>query len=88
MVVGHKGEKLKTSLPILFYAGKEQLGTAHAVMQAKSLLPAKGSVLILCGDTPLLTAETSGLLQTFKETKLQPPFFPPGFPILTATDAL
>ena len=72
VVVGHKGEEVKNFFAdTVFYAEqKEQLGTAHAVMQAKSLLPAKGSVLILCGDTPLLTAETlQGLLQTFKETE-------------------
>ncbi len=34
---------------------KEQLGTGHAVMQAKPLLANRnGTVMILCGDTPLL----------------------------------
>jgi bifunctional UDP-N-acetylglucosamine pyrophosphorylase/glucosamine-1-phosphate N-acetyltransferase len=34
---------------------KEQLGTGHAVMQAQSLLADfAGTILILCGDTPLL----------------------------------
>ncbi len=34
---------------------KEQLGTGHAVMQAQPLLQsAHGTVMILCGDTPLL----------------------------------
>ncbi len=34
---------------------KEQLGTGHAVMQAKELLnDFSGTVMILCGDTPLL----------------------------------
>ena len=34
---------------------KEQLGTGHAVMQAKPLLDGfDGTVMVLCGDTPLL----------------------------------
>lgn len=38
---------------------EEQLGTAHAVMQAKNLLQGKkGVTVVLSGDTPLLTSET------------------------------
>ena len=38
---------------------KEVLGTGHAVMQVSEFLKDKdGEVLILCGDTPLLTTET------------------------------
>ncbi len=34
---------------------KEQLGTGHAVLQARDLLGGeKGTALILCGDTPLM----------------------------------
>lgn len=34
----------------------EQLGTGHAVLQAEPLLrDARGTVMVLCGDTPLLT---------------------------------
>jgi len=33
---------------------EEQLGTGHAVMEALKKLPKRGTVLILCGDTPLL----------------------------------
>nr|WP_228099205.1 bifunctional UDP-N-acetylglucosamine diphosphorylase/glucosamine-1-phosphate N-acetyltransferase GlmU [Granulicatella sp. 19428wC4_WM01] len=37
----------------------EQLGTGHAVKQAKSLLgDKKGTTLVICGDTPLITEET------------------------------
>lgn len=37
---------------------KEQLGTGHAVLQAKNLLAGeKGTLMVLCGDTPLLTPE-------------------------------
>ena len=38
---------------------EQQLGTGHAVMQAQDLLKdKKGNVLILCGDTPVITGET------------------------------
>jgi bifunctional UDP-N-acetylglucosamine pyrophosphorylase / glucosamine-1-phosphate N-acetyltransferase len=37
----------------------EQLGTAHAVMQAKDIVGnEEGTTLVICGDTPLITAET------------------------------
>lgn len=37
----------------------EQLGTGHAVIQAESELAGKsGTTLVICGDTPLLTADT------------------------------
>lgn len=34
------------------------LGTGHALMAARSRLPAAGTVLVLYGDTPLITADT------------------------------
>ena len=38
---------------------KEQLGTGHAVMQVEPLIKGKsGDVIILYGDTPLLTPQT------------------------------
>ena len=47
---------------------KEQLGTGHAVLQAKDLLQnVKGTALILCGDTPLLEGEE---LKKFYEAHL------------------
>lgn len=40
-----------------FVIQQEQLGTGHAVLQAAPLLTAEtGTVMVLCGDTPLLTA--------------------------------
>jgi bifunctional UDP-N-acetylglucosamine pyrophosphorylase/glucosamine-1-phosphate N-acetyltransferase len=49
---------------------EEQLGTAHAVMQASSHLKhEKGTTLVICGDTPLITAETmEALLKHHEET--------------------
>ena len=42
-----------------FVLQEEQLGTGHAVLAAKEkFVASKGIVLILCGDTPLLTEKT------------------------------
>lgn len=47
---------------------EEQLGTAHAVEQARSLLADKeGTTLVLSGDTPLLQADTIKKLMDFHE---------------------
>lgn len=47
---------------------EEQLGTAHAVEQARELLEGKeGTTLVLSGDTPLITAETISALMDFHE---------------------
>lgn len=41
-----------------FVVQAEQLGTGHAVMQAREALAGyDGTVMVLCGDTPLLTAD-------------------------------
>jgi bifunctional UDP-N-acetylglucosamine pyrophosphorylase / glucosamine-1-phosphate N-acetyltransferase len=63
LVVGHQEEKVRA-----FFAGRsevsfavqsEQLGTGHAVACAMpGLEPDSSTVLVLCGDTPLLTAQT------------------------------
>ena len=46
------------------------MGTAHAVMQAESVLANKeGTTLVICGDTPLITAETMRELVTLHEER-------------------
>ncbi|MDR0879583.1 MAG: bifunctional UDP-N-acetylglucosamine diphosphorylase/glucosamine-1-phosphate N-acetyltransferase GlmU [Clostridioides sp.] len=37
---------------------KEQLGTGHAVIQAKDKIGDEDTILIICGDTPLVKSET------------------------------
>jgi len=71
VIVGHGREELLESLPALKYVVQEQqLGTGHAVLQAKDALPPEAEkVLVLCGDTPLLTAETlTNLIRHHRET--------------------
>ena len=60
IIVGHEAELVEkmvgTQGKIALQA--EQLGTGHAVMQAKEALAGfTGTALILCGDTPLLDGE-------------------------------
>ncbi|MDR4888507.1 bifunctional UDP-N-acetylglucosamine diphosphorylase/glucosamine-1-phosphate N-acetyltransferase GlmU [Fredinandcohnia sp. QZ13] len=60
-IVGHGAEKVKAQIgdKSEYALQEEQLGTAHAVMQAANhLANAKGITLVVCGDTPLITAET------------------------------
>ncbi|MBB5325848.1 bifunctional UDP-N-acetylglucosamine pyrophosphorylase/glucosamine-1-phosphate N-acetyltransferase [Anoxybacillus tepidamans] len=60
-VVGFGAEQVKAQIgdKSEFALQEEQLGTAHAVMQAAPYLQDKeGLTLVVCGDTPLITAET------------------------------
>ncbi|MDA1742297.1 bifunctional UDP-N-acetylglucosamine diphosphorylase/glucosamine-1-phosphate N-acetyltransferase GlmU [Bacillus cereus] len=70
-VVGHGAEMVQEQLGNVseFALQAEQLGTAHAVDQAAGVLGnEEGTTLVICGDTPLITAETmEALLQQHKE---------------------
>lgn len=60
-VLGHGGTEVasvvKDQASMVYQT--EQLGTGHAVMQAIPVLPAENDcVLVICGDTPLLRAQT------------------------------
>lgn len=71
VVVGHGREELLKGLPDLNYVVQEQqLGTGHAVIQAKRAVNEESkNILVLCGDTPLLTASTlNGLIKHHEET--------------------
>lgn len=56
IVTGKGSETVREAMgPRWKYALQEkQLGTGHALMQALPLLPEEGTLLVLCGDTPLL----------------------------------
>ncbi|KKI91601.1 bifunctional N-acetylglucosamine-1-phosphate uridyltransferase/glucosamine-1-phosphate acetyltransferase [Bacillus sp. SA1-12] len=72
-VVGHGAEKVKSELGDAseYALQSEQLGTAHAVMQAASYLKnEEGTTIVICGDTPLITSDTmAALLSHHNETK-------------------
>ncbi len=74
MVIGHQGEQVRAALGqgYLYAVQEQQLGTAHALSAGlaafKDELPP--ALLVLCGDTPLLTGETlAGLRGYFEETR-------------------
>lgn len=69
-IVGHGAETVRDVLADQseFALQEEQLGTGHAVLQAKDLLKdEEGSTLVICGDTPLFSAETLNQLFEFHE---------------------
>lgn len=63
IVAGHQADQVQAAFGasdgIRIALQEQQLGTGHAVSCALPMLEGtNGAVLILCGDTPLLTAET------------------------------
>jgi bifunctional UDP-N-acetylglucosamine pyrophosphorylase/glucosamine-1-phosphate N-acetyltransferase len=62
VVVGHQADRIREmfkDFQVEFAIQKKQLGTGHAVLQAIPFLQSfNGTVLILCGDVPLVELET------------------------------
>ena len=60
VVVGHGAKQVEAIVDgVTFVYQNEQLGTGHAVLQAKDVLADKeGLTLVLCGDAPLIRKET------------------------------
>ena len=69
-IVGHGAEMVQERLGSRsqYALQAEQLGTGHAVMQAKEALEGKkGTTLVISGDTPLLTSATLQQLFDYHE---------------------
>lgn len=67
VVIGHSAQMVRERLTghneLQFAVQEPQLGTAHALRQVEPLLAGRtGTVLLLSGDVPLLTARTLGAL--------------------------
>lgn len=67
VIVGYQAELVKESFKdegVVFVHQREQMGTGHAVLQARDkFVGFNGDILILCGDVPLLLPSTvKGLL--------------------------
>ena len=67
-VIGHQADKVREEFAdsgCIFVEQNPQLGTGHAVLQAKDVLADySGLTVILCGDVPLLKASTKeGLIK-------------------------
>lgn len=70
VVVGFGAKSVQEQLgeQVSYVLQKEQLGTGHAVMQAEQALKEKeGTTVVLCGDTPLIRAETLEKLIQYHE---------------------
>lgn len=69
-VTGHGADAVEALVPeIVCVHQDQQLGTGHAVMCARdAVAPAAGSLVVLSGDTPLLTSETIAGLAAFRES--------------------
>lgn len=82
VVIGHQAGRVEQALagfPCRFVYQAEQKGTGHAVRQAESALGGKsGNILIVCGDTPLLSSRTLRSLAAEENallvTELEDPF--------------
>lgn len=67
VVIGHQRELVRAAFTdrkdLEWAVQAEQRGTGHACMMAEKVLEGfTGTVLVVCGDTPLLTARTLGAL--------------------------
>ncbi len=67
VVLGHGAEMVKESLreDVKIAIQDKQLGTGHAVMMAKEYIKEEDTVIVLCGDTPLIKEETLKNLFTY-----------------------
>lgn len=69
LVVGHGAEQVRRTLagqPLRFAVQSEQLGTGHALLcAADELRDFSGTLLLLCGDVPLLRRQTLERLLTY-----------------------
>jgi UDP-N-acetylglucosamine diphosphorylase/glucosamine-1-phosphate N-acetyltransferase len=88
VIIGHQAELVEARYAdrgLTFVYQREQLGTGHAVLQAaQAFADYRGTILILCGDVPLLQASTvrdlvdhhrsSGAAITVLTTLLENPF--------------
>lgn len=70
-VIGHGAEEVRAAFEgqTSFVLQKEQKGTGHAVREGLSAFESheQGTVLVLCGDTPLLRGETLSRLCAYHE---------------------
>jgi bifunctional UDP-N-acetylglucosamine pyrophosphorylase / glucosamine-1-phosphate N-acetyltransferase len=75
LVIGHGAETVRQTLAnrchLRFVVQEPQLGTAHAVQQTEPLLAgAPGTLVLLSGDVPLLSASTlRRLVETHRRTR-------------------
>ncbi|MDO5674268.1 MAG: NTP transferase domain-containing protein [bacterium] len=72
VVVGHQQEAVQavlSDLPVKTVLQAEQRGTGHAVLCAEAACAGLDQILILCGDTPLIRAETLAAMLAQHQTE-------------------
>ncbi len=88
VIIGHQRQRVAKSLQpypdVTTVVQREQLGTGHAVLFAEESCLASDTIMILCGDTPLIRSETleamieqhrkNGATLTLMTTRLEDPF--------------
>ncbi len=71
LVVGHQAEQVQEAYKdygVRFVVQEPQLGTGHAVQVAMAAVdPKAGTVMVLCGDAPLISGESIRSLQQLHE---------------------
>jgi bifunctional UDP-N-acetylglucosamine pyrophosphorylase/glucosamine-1-phosphate N-acetyltransferase len=74
VVYGHGGERVRAACAepdLRWWLQEEQLGTGHAVSQAMPGVPDDHTVLVLCGDVPLVrSASLRRLLDVYSDVAL------------------
>jgi len=72
LVVGHQAERVQEAYKdygVRFVVQEPQLGTGHAVQVAMPAVPtASGTIMVLCGDAPLIAGESITNLQRLHES--------------------
>ncbi|MHA0857608.1 bifunctional UDP-N-acetylglucosamine diphosphorylase/glucosamine-1-phosphate N-acetyltransferase GlmU [Paenibacillus sp. CMAA1364] len=71
VIVGHGAKDVQSFIgdDAEYVLQEQQLGTGHAVKQVASLLrDEKGSTIVICGDTPLVTSQTLEQLMQLHES--------------------
>jgi bifunctional UDP-N-acetylglucosamine pyrophosphorylase/glucosamine-1-phosphate N-acetyltransferase len=71
-IIGHEADRVREAVAntgINFVLQKEQRGTGHALMVARTALVPYDLVLVLSGDAPLITVETVAKLRDFHLAK-------------------
>jgi len=72
LVVGHQAERVQEAYKnygVRFVVQEPQLGTGHAVQVAMPAVPDEaGTVMVLCGDAPLISGESIATLQRLHES--------------------
>jgi UDP-N-acetylglucosamine diphosphorylase/glucosamine-1-phosphate N-acetyltransferase len=62
VVIGHQAERIRQLFEkddLIFVEQRDQLGTGHAVLQTREVFRGyEGTIVILCGDVPLILPET------------------------------